>query len=56
MIKEAKVLLSDFAKNFFILKAFREDADYEDFIKFSYGDAEEALKIARDFVEKTFRW
>jgi len=53
LVREAKVLPSDFAKKFSILKALREDADYEDFIKFSSADAEEALKIAQDFVEKT---
>jgi len=53
LISEAKVLPSDFAKKFSILKALREDADYDDFIKFSSADAEEALKIAQDFVEKT---
>ncbi len=53
LVREAKVLSSDFAKKFSILKALREDADYEDFIRFSSTDAEEALKIARDFLEKT---
>lgn len=52
LIREAKILPSDFAKKFSILKALREDVDYEDFIKFSSADAKEALTIASDFVEK----
>jgi HEPN domain-containing protein len=30
----------------------REDADYEDFIDYSKNDAEEALDMAREFIEK----
>lgn len=52
LIREAKLMPQDFAKKYSILKALREDADYEDFIKYSKEDAEEALKIARGFVEK----
>jgi len=51
LIKEAKLLPQDFAKKFSIVKALREDADYEDFIQFSASDAEEALAIAREFVQ-----
>lgn len=52
LIREAKLMPQDFAKKYSILKALREDADYEDFIRYSREDAEDALKIARGFVEK----
>lgn len=52
LIREAKLMPQDFAKKYSILKALREDADYEDFIRYSKEDAEEALKIAQEFVEK----
>ncbi len=52
LIKEAKLLPRDFAKKFSILKALREDADYEDFIEFSREDAKEAFEIAKEFVDK----
>lgn len=52
LIKEAKVFLADFAKKFSIVKALREDADYEDFIEFSSDDAREAIEIARQFIDK----
>lgn len=52
LIREAKLMPQDFAKKYSILKALREDADYEDFIKYSREDAEDALRIARGFVEK----
>jgi uncharacterized protein (UPF0332 family) len=53
LIKEAKLLPSDFAKKFSILKALREDADYEDFIEFSREDAQEAIETAREFIDRT---
>lgn len=53
LIREARLLPEDFAKKFSILKALREDADYEDFIEYSKEDAEEALRIACDFVDRT---
>ncbi len=52
LIKDARLLPSDFAKKFSILKALREDADYEDFIEFSNEDAEEAMQIAREFIDR----
>lgn len=52
LIREAKLMPQDFAKKYSILKALREDADYEDFIKYSKEDAEEAVRIAREFVER----
>ncbi|MFN3739195.1 MAG: HEPN domain-containing protein [Thermodesulfovibrionales bacterium] len=53
LIRDARILPEDFAKKFSILKALREDVDYEDFVRYSKEDAEEALRIAKDFVEKT---
>ncbi|RME67878.1 MAG: HEPN domain-containing protein [Nitrospirae bacterium] len=53
LIKEAKLLPADFAKKFSILKALREDADYEDFIEFSRKDAEEAIEMAKEFIDRT---
>ncbi len=52
LIREARLLPEDFAKKFSILKTLREDVDYEDFVRYSREDAEEALGIAREFVEK----
>lgn len=52
LIREARLMPQDFAKKYSILKALREDADYEDFIKYSKEDAEDALRIAQGFVEK----
>ncbi len=52
LIREARAIPEDFAKKYSILKALREDADYEDFINYSKNDAEEALEMAREFIEK----
>jgi len=52
LIREARLIPQDFAKKYSVLKALREDADYEDFIKYSRADAEDAVRTAREFVEK----
>jgi hypothetical protein len=52
LIRDAKVLPENFAKKYSILKALREDADYEDYIKYTGEDAEGAIDSAKEFVEK----
>jgi|Deesub1362A_J573_1020465.scaffolds.fasta_scaffold00271_30 uncharacterized protein (UPF0332 family) len=52
LVREARLIPQDFTKKYSILKALREDADYEDFVKYSREDAEDAVKTAREFVER----
>jgi uncharacterized protein (UPF0332 family) len=52
LIKEVRILPQDFAKKYSQLKALREDTDYEDFITYTKEEAEEAIEIAKIFVQK----
>jgi hypothetical protein len=52
LVRDAHLLPQDFSKKYSMLKALRDDVDYEDFISFTEEDAREAVDIAAGFMEK----